>query len=241
MKLRLVPIVLGLWLVLGGLASAQIAAVTSPAVPSWPVPTWSPMPRPARRCCSAIPGPPGIPASLAKLMTIYLVFEELKSGRLAGLAGPFLPARRQHATLQAGCRSRQCHHGRAGPSGAGGPLRQRCRGGCRGAARRIGACIGPAHDANRAPSRHERLPVPQCPWLARPGAGQLGARSTVLALAPQGLSPVLRLLPYAGVHVRPAEDRAGREVPECLFSLRRRAEDRVHLRLGLQHRRQRGP
>jgi hypothetical protein len=65
------------------------------------------------------------PASLTKMMTIYIVFEELKAGRLT-LATPMALSEvaRAKPPSKLGLAAGQGHHRRAGPAGAGGALGQ---------------------------------------------------------------------------------------------------------------------
>ena len=59
--------------------------------------------------------------------------------------------------------------------------------------------------------------------------------------AGEAIPGILRLLPHPGVHVcGKTRGRAGHQVPRALRALCRRPEDRLRLRLGLQHRGQRG-
>ena len=58
--------------------------------------------------------------------------------------------------------------------------------------------------------------------------------------AGEAVPGILRLLPHPGIHARQDQGRAGHQVPRSLRALCRRVEDGLHLRLGLQHRGQRG-
>jgi D-alanyl-D-alanine carboxypeptidase len=81
MKLRLLPFVLALW----GLAfpaTAQIAAVASPSGPVMAGPYLVVDAATGETLLQRDAGAPWYPASLTKLMTLYLLFEELKAGRV---------------------------------------------------------------------------------------------------------------------------------------------------------------
>src|SRR6185436_13985479 len=82
---------LALWLALFALfstpATAQLAAVPSPSGPVVAGPYLVVEAATGEALLQRDPGAAWYPASLTKLMTLYLVFEELKAGRL-GLATP---------------------------------------------------------------------------------------------------------------------------------------------------------
>ena len=149
-----------------------------PPARSRPAPTWWSTPPPARRCWSAMPAPSGIPASLTKMMTIYIVFEELKAGRLT-LATPMSLS--EVARGQAALQARP--GGRARPS----PSSRACRRWWRARPttwrRRFGELISgsEAAFAQRMTETAARIgmnghPVPQRQRLARSRAAHHGAR-----------------------------------------------------------------
>ncbi len=83
MKLRLVPAVLAALVLAAAPAAAQIAAVPSPTGPVPAGPYLVVDPATGETLLQQNAGAAWYPASLTKLMTIYIAFEELKAARLA--------------------------------------------------------------------------------------------------------------------------------------------------------------
>ena len=162
-------------------AGAQLATVPSPSGPG-PSPgpiSWS-MPPPARRCCSAMPGAAWYPASLTKLMTLYLVFEELKAGRLT-LATPVpfsehaasMPPSKLGMAVGASITVEQAIQSLVARSANDVAV------GARREGFGFGSGVRPAHDPDGQAARHDGDPIPQ---RQRPGPTR--ARSRRRAISP---------------------------------------------------------
>ena len=163
MNVRLLLCILGLFALSLAPARAQIAPVASPSgpVPAGPYVVVDVATGEALLDRSA--GTLWYPASLTKMMTIYLVFEELKAGRLTlATTLPFSENARNKPASKLGVTPGQGITVEQGIQA----LVQRCRHGLRRASVRFGACLRPAHDRHRAASGNDRHHLPERQRLA---------------------------------------------------------------------------
>ena len=180
---------------------------------------------------------PRYPASLTKMMTLYLMFEALESGKIKkSTKVPFSTQRRRRAADEARRPRRRIGHRRNGHPVAGDQVGQRRGDRPWRVARRLGGRVRPPDDRKGAQARHDRHDLPQRPRPAQRRAALDGARhgdprhraegalSAVLFLF---LDPLVQLRQAAPEQPQPAaRPRQGR----------RRHQDRLHPRFGLQPR-----
>ena len=118
--------------------------------------SWS-MPIRARCCTQPMPDALRHPASLTKIMTLYLLFEQIEAGRLR-LDTPMEVSAHAAAAgaVQARAAARPDHRGRGRDPRAGHQIRQRRRRRGRGSDRRRRGDLRQHDDAQGARARHER-------------------------------------------------------------------------------------
>ena len=180
------------------------------------------------------------PASLTKLMTAYLAFEAVKSGKLALNSKITCSAAAQRRAAEQGrAADRRRAHGRSGAAGAHHQIRQRRRrhagrGGRRqrGRLRRQDERDGPA-------ARHVAHQVRQSQRPAGRRSGDDRARPRQAVARHRHRLPRVRALLVDAADAARQEPRALAQRAARHRRGRRRHEDRLHLRLRLQHRGQR--
>ena len=175
------------------------------------------------------------PASVTKVMTLYLLFEQLERGRIS-LATPLRVSANAaaQAPVQARPRGRRDDRGRGRHPGAGDEVGQRRRGGRRRESRRLGGGLRGRDDPQGARPRHEPDGLPQRLGPARSRAAHDGARPhDAGARHPGPLPALLPLLPDPGLQLRRQLLPQPQQAPRPRRG-RRRHQDRLHPRLRLQ-------
>ena len=184
------------------------------------------------------------PASLTKLMTMYVVFEELKAGRLQDRRpGHHVQAARERGVCRPSRRAGRRHdHRRHRGHRPGGALAERRGGRARRKGLGLGGGLRPAHDRDGAAPRHDRDAISQRPRPAQSRPGHDGARpgdAGRRAGARTFRNTMATSMPTSSMSAT-RQIRRRHEVRRALRALCRWPEDRLHLLLGLQHRGQRG-
>ena len=241
MKFRLLLCILAL-IGLSAPAHAQIAAVTSPSGPVQAGPYVVIDANTGETLLDRNAGAFWHPASLTKMMTIYLVFEELKAGRLT-LATPM--------ALSEVARAKPPSKLGLGP-GQGITVEQGLQALVARSANDVAAgfaelisgseaAFGVRMTETAARIGMNATQFRNASGLPDPGQLTTARDMALLAMAlVEAVPGILRLLPHPGVLPRQDQGRTGHQIPRSLRALCRWLEDRLRLRLGLQHRRQRG-
>ena len=172
------------------------------------------------------------PASLTKIMTLYLLFEQIEAGKLRlDFAARGFRARLAAGTLEARAAAGPDHLGRGRDPRAGHQVGQRRRGGRRRSDRRRRRDLRPHDDAQGARARHEPHGLRQCVRPARSGPAHHRARSG--DARPRHPGPLPALLPLfrdAELRLSRPRDAQSQQAARPRAG-RRRHQDRLHARL----------
>ena len=198
---------------------------------------WSSTPTPVP-CCTIESGDEKVyPASLTKMMTLYMTFELIELGRLDYDSKIKMTAGgRRRRPLEAGPRARRGADGPQRHQGPGHQVGQRRRHRAGHAHRRHGDQLRPPDDEQGARHRHAEHHLPQRLGPARSRADDDGARHDHARVAPAGRLPApLPAVLHAHLHLRRQELPQPQHAAGPL-SRHRRHQDRLHARLRLQPR-----
>jgi D-alanyl-D-alanine carboxypeptidase len=238
MNVRLLLCILGLFALSLAPARAQIAPVASPSGPVPAGPYVVVDVATGETLLDRNAGTLWYPASLTKMMTIYIVFEELKAGRLTlATTLPFSENARNKPASKLGL-----------APGQGITVEQGLQALVARSANDVATAFGerisgsePAF-AQRMTDTAQRLGMTATTFRNANGWPDPGQTTTARDMAMLALA-LLKDFPQYYAYFRTKEFMLGKQrigtghqVPRSLFALCRRLQDRLHLRLGIQHR-----
>jgi D-alanyl-D-alanine carboxypeptidase len=238
MNLRLLLCILALTGLATAPAEAQIAAVTSPSGPVQAGPYVVVDAITGETLLERNAGAFWHPASLTKMMTIYIVFEELKAGRLT-LATPM--------SLSEVARAKPASKLGLAP-GQAITVEQGLQALVARSANDVATGFGELISGSEAAFAHRmtetaaRIGMNATQFRNANGLPDAGQLSTARDMAILAMALVKQFPEYYG-YFHTQEFMLGKtrhQIPRSLRTLRRRPEDRLCLRLGFQHRGQRG-